>query len=80
MFKEEQRANKANGGNSLTSTISNSKKQTDNGNLPPELASCDKLLVDKIESEIIHHGQQVRFDDISGLEFAKQCVIESVCW
>lgn len=61
------------------SSSSNAKPNEDSV-LPPELAMHDKALVEKIESEIIHHGQPVRFDDISGLEFAKQCVEESVCW
>ena len=59
---------------------SSSAKPNEDTALPPELAMHDKALVEKIESEIIHHGQPVRFDDISGLEFAKQCVEESVCW
>lgn len=57
-----------------------SNKKSEESSLPQELAGLDKAIVEKIESEIIIHGQPVRFDDISGLEFAKQCVIESVCW
>jgi SpoVK/Ycf46/Vps4 family AAA+-type ATPase len=57
-----------------------SNKKSEESSLPQELAGLDKAIVEKIESEIIVHGQPVRFDDISGLEFAKQCVIESVCW
>lgn len=48
--------------------------------LPEELAGCEKVLVEKIENEIIHTGQQVTFDDIAGLSFAKKCVTEMICW
>jgi hypothetical protein len=48
--------------------------------LPAALAAYDKALVEKIESEIIHHGQPVMFDDISGLQFAKKTVQELICW
>eukprot|EP01035_Chromulina_nebulosa_P022723 gene22723-29418_t len=37
-------------------------------------------LADKIEADIIHKGQEVRFDDIAGLDFAKKCVNELICW
>jgi SpoVK/Ycf46/Vps4 family AAA+-type ATPase len=60
------------------------KKQNDQANkekeLPPELAHLDKELVAKIENDIIDQGQQVTFDDIAGLEFAKKCVQELICW
>lgn len=48
--------------------------------LPPELEHCDKALVEKIEAEIVHSGQVVTFDEIAGLEFAKKCVNELICW
>lgn len=48
--------------------------------LPPQLAHCDKALVERIEADIIHRGQSVTFDDIAGLEFAKECVNELICW
>ena len=48
--------------------------------LPPELAHLDKVLVEKIEAEIVSHGQPVSFDDIAGLTFAKSCVHELICW
>jgi fidgetin-like protein 1 len=48
--------------------------------LPPELEHCEKALVEKIESEIVQRGQPVVFDDIAGLEFAKKCVNELICW
>jgi hypothetical protein len=44
------------------------------------LANCDKELVERIEAEIIHKGHAVTFEDISGLDFAKKCVDELICW
>lgn len=58
----------------------NSSSQDDKDELPPELAAFDKALVERIEADIIHHGQPVRFQDIAGLEFAKKCVTELICW
>lgn len=45
-----------------------------------EIPGCDKQLVERIEADIVHRGQPISFDDITGLEFAKKCVIESICW
>ena len=56
------------------------KSKSESDGLPPELEHCDKTLVEKIEADIIHHGQPVTFDDIAGLEFAKECVVETICW
>lgn len=50
------------------------------GELVEELAHLDKALVEKIESDIIHKGQPVVFNDIAGLEFAKKCVQELIVW
>ena len=44
------------------------------------MQNYDPELVLKISSEIVHHGQQVTFADISGLDFAKKCVTELICW
>lgn len=49
------------------------KSTTDNPNY-------DKALVERIEADIIEKGKPVRFDDIAGLEFVKQTVIELICW
>jgi hypothetical protein len=65
------------------STTTTSAKQSDSKSdnpLPPELEHCDKALVEKIEAEIVHSGQVVTFDEIAGLEFAKKCVNELICW
>jgi fidgetin-like protein 1 len=48
--------------------------------LPEELRRFGKDLVSKIESEILDHGDPVTFDDIAGLEDAKQTIQEIVCW
>lgn len=37
-------------------------------------------MVDKIVQEIQQKGDPVTFDQIAGLEFAKQSVYEAVCW
>ena len=44
------------------------------------LASCDPLLIEKIEHEILHRGDKITFDDIAGLQFVKKTVKELVCW
>lgn len=67
----------------MKSTATSNSKQTDSKNdnpLPTELEHCDKALVEKIEAEIVHSGQVVTFDEIAGLEFAKKCVNELICW
>ena len=48
--------------------------------LPPELEHLDKTLVEKIEADIVVRGHSVTFGDIAGLEFAKTCVKEMICW
>jgi SpoVK/Ycf46/Vps4 family AAA+-type ATPase len=37
-------------------------------------------LIQKITSEILQSGDPVTFQDIAGLEHAKQTVIELICW
>ena len=58
----------------------NNKKNDSGSSLPAELEGFDKELVDKIMSDILDHGQAVKFSDISGLDFAKKCVTEIICW
>jgi fidgetin-like protein 1 len=36
--------------------------------------------VKKIENEILESGETITFNEIAGLEDAKQTVYESVCW
>jgi hypothetical protein len=64
----------------LNTSSKNASDFSSEDSLPPELAHCDKALVEKIEADIVHHGQSVTFDDISGLDFAKECVVELICW
>jgi hypothetical protein len=40
----------------------------------------DAGIIEKIEADIIVKGQIVTFADIAGLEFAKKCVNELICW
>jgi hypothetical protein len=65
--------------NTSTTNSKHSDGKSDNP-LPPELENCDKALVEKIEAEIVHTGQVVTFEEIAGLEFAKKCVNELICW
>jgi hypothetical protein len=67
-------------GKSTTTTIAKQLDSKSDNPLPPELEHCDKALVEKIEAEIVHSGQVVTFDEIAGLEFAKKCVNELICW
>lgn len=46
--------------------------------LPEELRGLDKDLIEKINNEIVDSGEKVTFDDIAGLENAKQTVNELV--
>lgn len=48
--------------------------------IPEELQQYDKAIVQKIMSDIVSRGQAITFDDISGLDFAKKCVQELICW
>lgn len=52
----------------------------DEDELPEELKRFGKELVEKIESEIMDCGEPVRFDDIAGLDDAKQTIQEVICW
>ncbi len=63
-----------------TTSSSNGTLIDKESKLPEQLQNYDPELVLKISSEIVHHGQQVTFADISGLDFAKKCVTELICW
>jgi SpoVK/Ycf46/Vps4 family AAA+-type ATPase len=52
----------------------------ESSDIPEELQQFDKAIVQKIMSDIVSQGQPITFDDISGLEFAKKCVQELICW
>ncbi|CAN7985890.1 unnamed protein product [Ixodes hexagonus] len=48
--------------------------------LPDELKNVDPKMVELIRNEIMDQGPGVHWDDIAGLEFAKQSVKEMVVW
>lgn len=71
--------------NNNSNTVLGTKKNSNNNKeelspLPPELEGYDRELVERIIADIIDSGHPVRFEDISGLEFAKKCVTELICW
>ena len=61
------------------STCSNSNGNNDE-EIPEELRGLDKELIEKINNEIVDDGQKVTFDDIAGLENAKNTVNEMVIY
>lgn len=48
--------------------------------LPEQLKNLEPRMIEMIENEIMDRGDTVSFDDIAGLKFAKQNVIEMVVW
>ena len=56
------------------------KDSDEDDDLPEELKRFGKELVEKIESEIMCGGDPTTFDDIAGLEDAKQTIQEVICW
>ena len=52
----------------------------DDDDLPEELKRYGKKMVEQIQNEIMHTGDPVTFDDIAGLEDAKETIQEIVCW
>ncbi len=67
-------------GNNRSSHKANSEKEDDDSDLPEALRGLDRELIQKITSEILQSGDPVTFQDIAGLEHAKQTVIELICW
>jgi len=65
---------------STNNNSNNATKKPDQAPLPPELENYDRELVEKIMSDILDSGHPITFEDISGLEFAKKCVTELICW
>jgi len=57
-----------------------SKEADEDDPLPEELKGLDRELIAKIENEIVDSGDPISFQDIAGLEDAKQAVLELVCW
>ncbi|CAJ1969426.1 unnamed protein product [Cylindrotheca closterium] len=65
---------------SSSSRADNGANVDDQEELPEELQHLDKELVKKIQNEIMESGDKITFDDIAGLDEAKQTVQEVVCW
>lgn len=59
---------------------SNKNKNDQDDDVPEALKGLDKELIAKIENEIVDSGDPITFNDIAGLEDAKQTVLELVCW
>lgn len=70
----------SNGGGVQSARPSSSAGKEGEDELPEELQHLDKELVKKIQNEIMESGETITFDDIAGLEDAKQTVQEVVCW
>ena len=62
------------------STSSNPNGNNNDEELPEELRGLDKELIEKINNEIVDDGQKVTFNDIAGLENAKNTVNELVIY
>jgi SpoVK/Ycf46/Vps4 family AAA+-type ATPase len=69
-----------NNSNRNNNNNNNKSADDDDEELPEELQHLDKELVKKIQNEIMESGDMVTFDDIAGLDDAKQTVQEVVCW
>ncbi|KAK8761869.1 hypothetical protein V5799_026866 [Amblyomma americanum] len=69
------------GSNSASPTASSSSAETCGGLEECEaLKNIDAKLVELIKNEIMDNGPGIHWDDIAGLEFAKQSVKEMVVW
>ena len=70
-----------NPGSSSSASSSSKSKKDQSKDLPPELAHLNPQIVEKIEGDILHkEHNQIKFADISGLEFAKKNVQELIVW
>ncbi|XP_002167043.3 fidgetin-like protein 1 isoform X1 [Hydra vulgaris] len=64
----------------------NNYSSTKETHLDPKYEMCDWLknidpkIIELIENEIMDHGQEVHWEDIAGLEFAKATIQEIVIW
>ncbi|KAK1737885.1 fidgetin-like protein [Skeletonema marinoi] len=84
---QPSRRSKSHPMNSLGAAVDQSSKTTGWRNktpneldIPEELDGLEKELVQKINNEIVVRGQEVTFDDIAGLEDAKNTVKELVIY
>ena len=65
-------------GGSSNNNNNNNSNNKDEEELPEELKGLDKELIEKINNDIVDSGEQVSFDDIAGLQNAKDTVNELV--
>lgn len=65
---------------SETNNNNSNNSDDDDDDLPEELKRYGKKMVQQIQNEIMHTGDPVTFDDIAGLEDAKETIQEIVCW
>lgn len=80
-FPAQQKTNASSASTQMTrAALNQGGGKSEPEQLPAELEHLDRLLVEKIEHEIIFRGSPTTFDDIAGLEAAKRCVIELICW
>ena len=56
----------------------NNSTESSENKMPEELRGLDKELIEKIINEIVDSGERITFDDIAGLDNAKQAVNELV--
>ena len=74
--------NKSNNNVNIAKSGTSGSGGSSNNDLPVELQQFEKALVERIEADIIESGSNgsTSFDDIAGLQFAKKCVQEVICW
>jgi len=84
---QPSRRSKSHPMNSLGAAVDQSSKNTGRRNITPDekdipegLHGLEKELVQKINNEIVVRGQKITFDDIAGLENAKETVHQLVIW
>ena len=65
-------------GGSSNNNNNNNSNNKDEEELPEELKGLDKELIEKINNDIVDSGDQVSFNDIAGLQNAKDTVNELV--
>ena len=69
-------ANSNNGGQTNKPRNNNSNGgNNDDDDLPEELKGLNKDLIERIENDIVDSGEKVTFEDIAGLDHAKNTVV-----
>ncbi|KAL7749655.1 putative 26S proteasome subunit yta6 [Sorochytrium milnesiophthora] len=87
MMDQRKTSSPSTGASSSTSSLLQSRKNQDTGNptnsaaaLDPRLKGLEAKLVEMIENEILDTQSALKWDDIAGLEHAKQAIKEIVIW